>query len=152
MARIPAPKIINDLKGDTHGRRRHEHEPEPLPGAPEMPEHLDEIAQAKWHEMTGTLSAMNLLSKSDRGMLEAMCVCYSRWRKAIAETQEKGEYVLGKNGFPCHAPWANLVTSLGDQLKKYEDSFGLSPASRSRMRTALAEKTVPSKWEGLHVA
>lgn len=80
--RIPKPKAINDLRGDTHKRRRHKAEPEPPKGNPQYPDHLDEIARQEWKSVTEQLEKMGLLSSADATALELYFSAYSCYRHA----------------------------------------------------------------------
>lgn len=89
--RIPKPKRINDLKGDTHKRRRHLSEPEPSKDRPVCPEYLDEIGKAEWLSVTAQLEAMGLQSGTDSQALEQYAGAYSRYRWAEAKCREEEE-------------------------------------------------------------
>jgi len=132
--RIPAPKKINALKGDSHKRRRHEIEPEAPLGWPECPEHIrkDPIASSEWKSICTQLESMQLLATTDRPLLEVYALTYSRWRSSLLSDDP--------NAFTQERRYAS-------DMKSILIEFGLSPASRARCRIAGNNKQTPeSKW------
>jgi len=136
------PKALNDLQGDRGKRRRYQREPEPPKGVPDCPQHLDEIAKAKWFETANILQDMNVLSKADGDALELYCSAYARYRKAQDDVKKFGGVVVSaKNKVPFPSPWAKMLNDAFDQLTKMQIQFGLTPAARARMSVK------EDKWE-----
>jgi len=98
--RTPQPKVINDLKGDPHERRRHEKEPEPPKNRSECPAYLDDIAPADWAYTCDRLDEIGLLSSADRSYIEFNCHSYSRYRKADAMVAKFGEVLVPRKQSP----------------------------------------------------
>lgn len=143
--RIPKPKVINDLKGDPHKRRRHKSEPEPPKDRPDCPAHLDEIAKQKWTEVTQQLDSMGLLSSADSGALELYCAAYGRYRSAEEFVKKYGEVIISPaSKFPMISPYASRMDRNLEVCRKYEIEFGLTPASRSRC--AIQKKDASNGW------
>lgn len=132
--RIPKPKEINSLKGDTHKRRRHTVEPEAPKDRPECPEHLGEIATDQWHHVTEQLDKMGLLSVADRTALEMYCSAYERYRLAEEKIKQFGEVIISpKTKYPMVSPYVSVLNKNLDTCRRYQLEFGMTPAGRSRL-------------------
>jgi P27 family predicted phage terminase small subunit len=133
QGRIPKPKALNDLKGDTHKRRRHQAEPVPPKNHPTCPEHLDEGAKNKWTELTKELEQMGLLSSADADALEMYCSAYARYRKAEEMVKKFGEVILSPvNKYPMISPYSTVMNKNLETCRRLLIEFGLTPAARSR--------------------
>lgn len=125
---IPAPKPINDLRGDTHKRRRHTVEPEPRKDRPEPPDDLHPGARAEWDRITAELEGMSLPSSADRAALtlcvEAHARCDAAKRAAMLQKYDSGVTQVSA-AYTIMPQERNVMTKL---LRE----FGLTPAARSR--------------------
>lgn len=143
--RIPKPKAINDLKGDTHKRRRHQAEPEPPNDRPTCPEHLDDIAKHEWQSVTEQLDQMGLLSSADATALELYCSAYSRYRQAESMVRKFGEVIVSPvNKYPMVSPYSTVMNKNLDVCRRLLVEFGMTPASRSRC--AIQRKDDANGW------
>lgn len=134
-SRIPQPKTLNDLKGDSHKRRRHDVEPEPPKSCPEPPDYLDEIARTEWDYITGQPDLMGLLSSADRACIKLYVGAYSRYRRAEAMVAKFGEVLISKKtGTPYLSPYSTVIISALDTCRRMLTEMGLTPASRARCR------------------
>lgn len=111
--------------------------PQPGRGIPEMPAGMDPAARAIWRRLAPALDEMGVLTTNDGDLLGRYCVTLARWRKAARVLQTKGETydTLSTKGHPLvkPRPEVNIVRSLGIELLKIEDRFGMSPTARSRL-------------------
>lgn len=147
--RIPKPKAINDLKGDSHKRRRHLAEPEPSKDKPVCPEYLDEVGRAEWHSVTTQLESMGLLSKTDSTALELYAGAYSRYRQAEAKVRDGLGVMLGKDtDFPMITAYQTIMNQSLEVCRKLLIEFGLTPAARSRIAVPAVQQSATS-WEGI---
>lgn len=143
--RPPKPKVINDLKGDTHKRRRHKAEPEPPNDRPEFPEHLDGIAKQEWASVTDQLDKMGLLSTADASALEMYAAAYSRYRHAEEMVRKYGEVIISPvNKYPMISPYSTVMNKNLETCRRFLTEFGLTPASRSRC--AIQKKDDSNGW------
>jgi P27 family predicted phage terminase small subunit len=135
----PLPTAVKEARGsyNRHPERRTNGEPEPF-GKPIKPRHLDSIASKEWTRITGLLSKMGVLSASDAPSLEQHCCAYSNWRKALARIDQGGETEEGRT---YSAAAVREAREAADQVRRYLIEFGMTPASRTRVRaeTAAAE-------------
>ncbi|WP_052301643.1 phage terminase small subunit P27 family [Planctopirus limnophila] len=131
--RIPKPKQLNDLKVDTHKRRRHQAEPVPLKDHTTCPEHLNDVARDKWTEITTLLDQMGLLSSADSDALELYCAAYSRYRKVEEMVKNFGEAIISPvNKYPMISPYSTVMNKNLETCRRLLIEFGLTPAARSR--------------------
>lgn len=139
--RIPKPKAINDLKGDTHRRRRHQVEPTPPNEHPKLPDHLGDIAKDHWSWVTDVLDRMRLLSTADAAAIAAYCSAYERYRHAEAQVRKFGSVVKTPNNSIQTSPYVSQLHRELEVCRRYEIEFGLTPAARSRMAIPKDNKT-----------
>lgn len=131
--RIPKPKTLNDLKGDTHKRRRHLAEPVPPKDHPTCPEHLDDVARDKWTELTTLLDEMGLLSSADSDALELYCAAYSRYRKAEEMVKKFGEVIISPvNKYPMISPYSTVMNKNLETCRRLLIEFSLILPAHSR--------------------
>lgn len=128
----PKPKVINDLKGDPHKRRRHMIEPEPPKARPKCPEHLGEVAKQEWDFVTEQLDKMGLLSVADRTALELYCLAYERFR-TMEKLSKTTPFVKNSKGNWDTPPWVRQMRQAEDSCRRWLIEFGLTPAGRSRL-------------------
>lgn len=140
--RKPTPAKLKILRGNP-GRRPIKKEPEPKAGIPEAPAHLSKAAREEWDRLTAELHACGLLSVCDRGELAAYCQVWGR----IVDLEEqiagltKGKYLLKGNSGVYMNPIIGILNRQYELLAKFGSEFGLSPASRSRIRHETKEET-----------
>lgn len=84
---------------------------------PPAPEYLDVIAATFWRRIVPVLVDKRLLTLADLESLEVMCALYGKVRKCIEANVDIN---------------AATVT----QLRLYQTEFGLTPASRTKMKAA----------------
>jgi P27 family predicted phage terminase small subunit len=134
--RKPKPTKLKLLEGNPGKRRINTEEPQPPKGTPEPPNFLDEEARAEWFRTATILQEMGLLSLADRSALAAYCTAYSRWVAAEAQVKKYGTIVKSPNkGFPMKSPYLTVADQSLETMRKFMVEFGLTPSSRSRIRT-----------------
>lgn len=149
LGRIPKPAAINDLKGDTHGRRKKNQEPIPPTGRPHCPDYLGLIAKAEWQNICDQLDKMSLLSTADRAALELYCQAYERYRDAEAKVRQFGEVIISPaQKFPMVSPYAVAMNRNLDVCRRLLIEFGLTPAARARVATTPQDKATDG-WAGI---
>jgi len=109
---------------------------------PEMPEGLCELAQQEWKAMVPQLETMGMISRIDGKALAAYCQTYARWIQAEDEVQRLGimieEHVviageeIGSNY--KRNPAIGISNEALKLMKSFLIEFGMTPASRSRIR------------------
>lgn len=148
----------HELDG-TYRKDRHAdlRSPEPQPGPPDEPATLDSLAQEEWRLMLVDLEDMGLLHKVDRSVLYQYCKLYSETERVAQEQSETRESVriLEENVpdvrrdepgklvelYSEIVTLRKLISKCTDQLRsgrvairQYLVEFGLTPASRGRIK------------------
>jgi P27 family predicted phage terminase small subunit len=144
--RKPDPTKLKILRGVQNDRINHS-EPIPPSGKPEPPEHLDKLAKEEWERLCVILKEMGLLSLADGPALALYCECYSKWLrvrgeiakhgmviKSTTDVIQKGKVVATKEYLRAN-PAINIEVQMARMMKDLLIEFGLTPSSRSRIRT-----------------
>lgn len=107
--------------------------PDPPKGAPIPPKPLEGDAKAEWDRVCEDLEACKTLASVDRSALYQYCCLFAE-TEALAAKKDINLYVAIRQ---------NRMA-----MRTYLVEFGLTPASRSRVK--IAKKEDPgSKWDGL---
>lgn len=95
----------------------------------EPPKSLDEVGRKEWHNITKCLRALGLLSKVDATSVELYCRCYSRYK----EYESQPHIVEDQRGNPIKSPAYAMMNNELNQLRRWLNEFGMTPAARQRM-------------------
>jgi P27 family predicted phage terminase small subunit len=134
--RKPLPSNVVRLRGNPGKRRRNEAEPRPEPRTPACPGALGPEAKKEWQRLAKELAALGLLTRIDRGMLAAYCQAHALWQEAVQAIERYGTMVKSPNGFPMQSPYVALANKQVDIMVRLAAEFGMTPSSRTRIRTA----------------
>ena len=147
--RKPLPTAVHEMQGTykKNPQRRRGSEPQPPPGAPECPGHLDDVAQEEWAMMCQILSDMGVLSKADRAALELYCQSYSDWRKACENVEKFGQVLVDTDGDQAQPakrnPYDLIKERCGAACLRLLVEFGLTPSSRTRVSATSTKEDDP---------
>lgn len=125
-------------------------EPQPEQGAPECPPGMSEAAQKVWQSVVSLIAA-GVLTKDGVQTLARYCHGVVRWWKLAAWLEENEDTYEVKDA--ClntrHVRHPNVVTyaTLGKDLLRMEQEFGLTPAARTRVAAVKTEKPKPKPSE-----
>ena len=137
--RNPKPTVLKMLDGNPGKRPLNRREPLTLQGVPAAPEWLDAEAKDEWERIIPDLAAMGVLSRADRPALAAYCTAWSRWVEAVGMVKKYGAIVKSpEKGFPMKSPYLSIADQALETMRKLLVEFGLTPSSRSRIRTLSA--------------
>jgi P27 family predicted phage terminase small subunit len=141
------PTGLKILEGN-RGRRKIVPEPEPINGAPEMPEGMPEEAQKIWRQLVGELDRLGILTQIDGLSLEAACrgAAEGRWadgqREALQRQVDTGEEKVDQS-LVFRITMLNSLSKKGwQQWKSFGVEMGLTPASRSKLCVKPSEKAM----------
>jgi len=138
--RKPKPTLLKMLDGNPGKRPLNPREPIALQGLPLPPDWLDAEAKAEWERVIPDLAEMGVLSRADRPALAAYCTAWSRWVEAEAMVKRFGMIVKSpEKGFPMKSPYLSIADQALETMRKLLVEFGLTPSSRSRIRTGGAD-------------
>jgi len=105
---------------------------------PDPPENLEEVALIEWNRIAPQLHKLGVLTELDTTLLHMYCVVFSRWIRAeqkIAEIKNKeGEISETPNGYHQQSVWLQISNQCIKQTQSLCAEFGLSPATRARLR------------------
>ena len=158
MSRRPKPTILKELAGNPGGRPLNEHEPQPPKGVPEMPKGMGVAAKRMWRKWTRQLIEVGVMTTVDGTALEQACVSAALAEKFYREAlespmvnefagmnEESGEIYYKRKVNPA----ALGYIAASKNVKAYLIEFGLTPASRSKLKIEKEPDSdeMPSKAE-----
>jgi P27 family predicted phage terminase small subunit len=162
--RRPTPDALKELAGNPGHRPLNDQAPQPEREAPEMPKGMGLAARREWHFIVPILLRLGVLSNIDGKALAAYCDSYAMWERARKQidkyglvveepqtdkdgnliyighkiaTKEDGEQVFEKREvlYKLKAnPAVGVYNTFGKLMKSYLIEFGLTPASRSKLK------------------
>lgn len=132
------PAAVKKTQGNAGHRRLKAKEPPAPSGAPAIPSYLNAQGRDEWNRLVPLLLEMKVLTKADGAALGALCSAYEQLVKATAAIekyglicatldQETGVAVLKVN------PGVRIKSDALRHIRSSLASFGLDPASRSRL-------------------
>jgi P27 family predicted phage terminase small subunit len=138
------PTAIKKLRGNPGGRKLNEREPKLETKTPAMPPNLPDLAIAEWNSIVPALLRLGVLTELDGKALAAYCFSYARWQEAEAIVRERGvlleePIVSRETGEVIGSKFKKnpMISVSSDALKimkAYLVEFGLTPATRSRLK------------------
>jgi P27 family predicted phage terminase small subunit len=135
MGRPPKPTELKRLAGTLRKHRANGDEPKPEIGIPEPPADLGERALAEWNYHAPILASLGVLAYVDRNTLACYCVAAGRRAEAEENLRQSGPVVKSPAGHPVQNPWLWVSNKAMEQMQKFGQELGLSPASRTRIKT-----------------
>jgi P27 family predicted phage terminase small subunit len=94
-------------------------------------------AKKAWRALLPMLETMGVVTKIDANALARYCVTWARWRKAEEFIEKHGDtYPTKHRGELIFKtfPQVRNADRLATQLSRLEQSFGLTPAARTRIQ------------------
>jgi P27 family predicted phage terminase small subunit len=147
--RRPKPTAVKIREGNPGKRKLNTSEPKPRAGAPHMPWYLTPEAQEEWHRIAPELRAWGEFTRANATALGSYCMAFARWLEAEEIISQEGvvikEPVLDLAGvlvgykFRKNPACAAALASQ-KEMRLLLASFGLDPASRSRLRAGSGEE------------
>ncbi len=125
------------LAGNPGKRAINHAEPKPRVVMPKPPEHLSDAEKEKWKSVVRELYPLGLVTNIDKDHLAMYCTIYVRWVKAERMVRDKGEIIKTAAGNIIQNPYLSIANRALDQLNKLGAEFGMTPSSRSRVKTDL---------------
>lgn len=144
--RRPLPTAVKKLRGNPGKRKLSKDEPTPAAVDPVMPPGLSEAAQAEWKDILPILRDMKVLTAADAKALAGYCHNFARWMEAEEEVKRLGiiieEPIMGGPaddrevvGYKYkNNPALRTSMDAQRQMKSFLVEFGMTPASRTRIR------------------
>lgn len=129
-------KILAGERSDRVNRS----EPRLTRSVPVRPDHLDAFGEEAWDDIVPKLAELGVLTELDGHALALYCSTYSRWRTACEEIRVGGVTSFTDQG----SLKSNPAVSVASQCERFMTAilleFGLTPSSRSRVKTEAAPR------------
>lgn len=147
--RRPKPTALKELSGNPGHRPLNDSEPNPERVAPEMPKGMAIAARREWSRIVPALLQLGVLSSIDGKALAAYCDAYSMWELARKDLHKNGlvqdSPALDKENCAIFIEGAPLIirkknpafeiyNTAAKLMKSFLIEFGLTPASRSKLK------------------
>jgi len=133
--RKPKPTRVKEVTGNPGKRPLNDQEPQLAAGVPDIPAHLNDVARAEWERIAPQLAAAGVLTQADRAALAGYCVAWARWVEAEEKVRASGLLLKDKDsGKLFKNPFLAIANEALAQMRGFASEFGLSPASRSRVK------------------
>lgn len=151
----PVPSAVKQARGTFRADRAATNEPVAT-GKPLCPQWLGEDAKREFRRVMKMLGDMGVTGRVDTNALTRYAVLWVRWRAAEQMIAKTGEVFpmrddAGKVKYLQQSPYVAIARSLSEQLGRLEDSFGMTPSSRSRLNVstpAVVENTKSRFFDG----
>lgn len=132
----PDPAAKKKARGNP-GKRPLKPEPNFGGSVGDPPDHLDEVARAKWHELVEIAKATpGLLQRSDRDHLALYCETWSDYLAACREVEAFGYTVMTESGSVYQHPSVGIRNKARATLRQLGADMGLNPSARSNVQVA----------------
>ena len=147
---IPTPSALRVLRGNPGRRRQTKTEPTLPPGIPDPPAFLSEIALQEWQRVAPALAAAGLMTPLDRAGLAVYSALWGHLVEAERDVKANGltlttTTAAGKRRTVPN-PSAAVLSRVAALLRSFLVEFGMTPASRARLRVE-SQPTTLSKVE-----
>ena len=158
MANRPKPTALKKLAGNPGHYPLNDAEPTPTVGVPEMPKGLRRAAQREWKLIVPELSQLGVLTVVDGKALAMYCDAYADWQEAQRDCVKHGlvldSPVLDEENKPIMIggqaltvrkvnPAFTVKSAAQKTLKSFLIEFGLTPASRTKLKIPAKPKVDP---------
>jgi P27 family predicted phage terminase small subunit len=153
--RRPLPTAVRQEQGESATRGRGHSRPiegddfQPDQTVPEMPKHLGKVGRREWNFMSRVLAEHGVITEVDRQSLATYCEAVDAKEEAQKQLKLTGGRVIAtymeKDGERLFLkmdtnPWWKVWREAVVVEKAYLIEFGLTPASRSRLKLPTKKK------------
>jgi P27 family predicted phage terminase small subunit len=109
---------------------------------PDCPDWLSPEAKQEWARVAPELGRLGLLTHLDMAMLAGYCVSCSWWRRTQEVLITQGVVYVSVKGKLETRPEVMIAKIAGEQMNAFAAEFGLTPASRLRMRLPQSNEVI----------
>ena len=134
--RGPIPKSNKQeiLEGNPSKRPLKGKPPQPKKGIPTCPDWLSPEAHQEWQRVAPELARLGLLNELDTALFAGYCTSYSLWHLTQEVLITQGSVYVTLKGKLEARPEVAIAKMAAEQMNALASEFGLTPASRLRMR------------------
>lgn len=119
-------------------------EPKPDAVLPPCPAWLTSDAKAEYHRIGQLLFASSVMTAVDGHALAMVASSYSTWVEAEKAVLDHGLMVKGRDGSPTVNPFRRVANDAHDRTRQLLIEFGMTPASRTRVKKMQAPAVTAS--------
>jgi P27 family predicted phage terminase small subunit len=147
------PTVLHLLRGNPGKRALPKDEPVPEALPTDVPPELDDpVAIEEWNRTIVPAINIGIIGESERSMAIGHCDMFATWRSQVTEARKHPHIVAGRGGQPVGNPLRKEANKTYLLLIKTDSELGLSPASRSRVKSLKRGATTMSAIEKFQAA
>jgi len=140
--RCSKPTALKILQGNPGKRPLPKNEPQPDVGSI-CPEWVSEHAMKNWDLISKNLELCGILTVIDSNALALYCDALGRFIYYSEEIEKTGEVIETATGNFTINPYVKLRDIAFEQIRRLSTEFGMTPASRTRVKVAPTKKQNP---------
>ena len=129
------PSAIKRMRGNPGKRGQNHQEPAFEAELPEAPDVLEGDALAEWNLRAAELADKLVITAVDTAVLMLYCQAYADWKHHRMALKNEADFLLTEKGYSYPNPRIGLINTLGDKLARYAAELGMTPASRTKVKT-----------------
>ena len=134
--RRPTPSTLKIVNGSRRPLNSEEPVSPLLKRMPPAPGFLDDEGKRAWYTEGRRLIKAGLLTALDVNMFATWCIWFSKRDAASRAVNQTGVVVKANGvGNPYINPYMSVISMCSKAMHQIEIEFGLSPASRSKVRS-----------------
>lgn len=100
------------------------------------------VALEKWKEVSAILNERGTATSDDRGALQILCLAFAAHQRATETIERMGDVLESERGFTRNPACLNQTGAAGT-IAKLSAQFGLTPASRGKLKTPQKQEANP---------
>jgi len=130
----PTPTKLKLLTGNRGKRPLNDREPEPENRIPRKPPILRGKAATEWYRISKLLFDLEILTELDSTALAIYCQSWATWLDAEKAINKQGMVIKTQTGRTITNPYISIANKAAENMRKFLSEFGMTPASRTRIR------------------
>lgn len=142
----PIPTTMKLLAGNPGKRPLNDAEPQYELSTPTPPEELSAQALKEWERLCLMLAEAGVLTDADVPALQVYISHYDRWLEAEKSIKREGSVIKTPFG-PKTNPWLKISREATASMLKILVEFGMTPSSRTRIKTGPKKELEPDDRE-----
>lgn len=141
----PTPTAIRLAKGNPGKKKLSLDEPQPSKQLPPCPDYLPDGAKAVWARLVPELTRLGVLTSLDVGAFQRYCINVAEWRACVDFIKANGSDLVVRDADSGEVtgvvpyPQVKRKREYEILLLRYEQEFGLTPSSRSKIHAIPAD-------------
>jgi len=141
------PTAILQLAGSKHEKyvlqKKRKREPKPKPVAPRMPTKLSDGGKRYWKWLVPKLEEIGVISQDNREVLKRYCGLMAMWDDLYDDVKANGVSQTTMQGTSSQRAEYRSMMQIGEECRRLEVEFGLTPSSRGGIQVINAVEKQP---------